>query len=196
MDNVYEVNGEISRRLVWAPLRVISILSGFSLLRGLASLILRYCLVFRRKAVVTMEKRALVLSEEWWILGKRIRTTTFQAPLDDMRAVRFENRQHYLYLLVGFGALAVGTWLGIKWFVDGLRASYPNLALLGAGVVFAGVLIDVLLYLFVPTGPGKKIIILSMGPWTLRLGGVDVDAAHRFLEEARRNWQAGSVGDR
>lgn len=196
MSNEYVVNGEISRRLAWAPFRIISILSGFFLIRGLFSLVWRFCLAFRRKAQVTFKEGSLILSEEWWIFGKIIRFATLEAPITDIGAVRFENRQRYLYLLVGFGALAIGTWIGIQWFVDGMRAGYPNLALVGALVVFVGVAIDVALYLFVPGGLGKKVLILSMGPWMIRLTGVDDQLAGRFLEDARRFWQEASVKGR
>lgn len=193
MDNENKLTGEISRRLLWAPFRALTILSGLVFLRGIFVLIVRFCLFFRRKAVLSAQKGFIILDEEWWFLGQKIRTSSTEFPLHDIAAVRYENRQRYLYLLVGFGSLAVGTWLGIHWFVDGLRAGYPNLALVGAGVILAGVAIDVVLYLFYPKGQGKKVVTLAMGPWAFRLSGVDPKAASQFLENIENHWRHGAV---
>jgi hypothetical protein len=188
MTNEMEISGELTRRLSWAPLRVLAILTGFVLLRGLLILCARFCLAFRKRASLTLKDSSLVLKVGWSILGREFRQTTTQAPIGDLGAVQLENRQKYLYLLVGFGCLALGTWLGIQWFVDGLRAGYPYLALVGAGIVAAGILMDLGLYVLVPQGSGRSRIVLAMGPWKVRLIGVDETAATRFLDAVRRQW--------
>ncbi len=179
------VRGELARRLSWAPIRVLSIVTGIFLVRGIVSLILRYCLALKRMVTVDVQGSSVLLDVEWSILGRRFRRVRTEAPIGDVPAMRLENRQHYLYLLVGFGALAIGAWIGIQWFVDGLRAGYPHLALVGAGVVVLGVLIDLGLYLFVPSGPGRSRLVMPMGPWKMRVTGVDPDAAEQFFKAVR-----------
>ncbi len=183
------VRGELARRLSYVPFRVLSILTGFFLLRGLVSLVLRYGFVLRRYVTITVEGSSLVLDTEWLILGKPFRQTRTIAPIP--HAVRLENRQRYIHLLIGFGALAVGTWLGIQWFVDGLRAGYPYLALVGAIVICLGIGVDLFLYMLVPAGKGRSRLVLAMGPWTMRVCGVEHGAAQRFLDRVGESWKTG-----
>ncbi|MCP4604279.1 MAG: hypothetical protein GY847_27790 [Proteobacteria bacterium] len=185
LDQAYSesaVQGELAQRLSWAPIRVLSIVTGVFLVRGIISLILRYCLALKRRVTVDVQGSFLLLDVEWSILGKCFRRVRTEAPIGDVPAMQLENRQRYLYLLVGSGALAIGAWLGIQWFVDGLRAGYPYLALLGAGVVVLGVLIDLGLYLFVPSGPGRSRLVLAMGPWKMRVTGIEPGAAEQFFK--------------
>ena len=148
--------------------------------------------MFRRRARVLTEGGTIVLEEEWSVFGKVFRRTKTVAPMRDVAAVRFEDRRRYIHLLVGFGFLAVGVWLGVQWLVDGLRAGYPFLATVGAAVVLAGVLLDAALYLWVPEGEGKSRLILSMGSWRVRVAGVERVAAERLLEEVRGGWRRDS----
>jgi hypothetical protein len=186
---IVAVRGELARRLSYVPFRVLSIVTGFFLLRGLVSLVVRYFFVLRRYVTITIEGPSLVLDTEWSILGKRFRQIRTIAPIPQVQAVRFENRQRYIYLLIGFGALAVGTWLGIQWFVDGLRAGYPYLALVGAVVVGLGIAVDLFLYILVPAGKGRNLLVLAMGPWTMRVCGVEYGAARRFLDRVGESWK-------
>ena len=93
----------------------------------------------------------------------------------------------------GFGCLAVGTWVGIQWFVDGLRAGFPKLALLGAGIVAAGIVLDYVSYTFVPEGKGRNHVIVSLGSWRVRLSGVEREAAERFTQALREGWSSASA---
>jgi hypothetical protein len=184
-----EITGQLVRRLAWAPVRVLMVITGLILIRGLIALVVRYLLVLRRRATATVDRGTLTLDVEWSLFGRRIRSTRTSAPIRDLETVRFENRRLYVHLLIGFGCLVVGIWLGIQWLVDGLRAGYPYLALIGAGVVAAGVVIDLVLYLVVPETKGRNRVILAMGPWKLTLAGVDARDGERFIEAARSSWR-------
>jgi hypothetical protein len=180
------VQGQVTRRLGFAPLRILAVITGVALIRGVLTLAGRYLLGLRSTATARLEGRALVLDVRWTILGRTVRESTTVAPLTDLGAVRLENRRRYVHLLVGFGCLAVGTWVGIQWLVDGLRAGFPYLALLGAGVVAAGVALDLVAYLVVPGGAGRDHLQLALGPWRVRLSGVDPAAARGLLEALQR----------
>jgi hypothetical protein len=183
------VTGEFSRRSASAPVRALLIVTGILLITELFSLFGRYCLTLRRHVRLTAEGASLVLDTEWSILGKRFGRARTIAPMREISAIRLENRTRYLYMLVGLGALAVGAWVGIQWFIDGLRAGFPYLALVGAGVVAAGVLIDLGLYLLVPGGKGRSRLFLAIGPWTIRIRGVEYSEAERLVEAVRHSWQ-------
>ena len=181
--------GEVSRMPSWGPVRVLLIVSGLILIRNALTLLARYCLGLRGQATASINDGAIALTVEWTLLGRRFRRSKTAAPLRDLRAVRFENRQRYLYLLVGFGALVVGTLVGIQWFLDGLRAGYPYLVLVGAAIVAAGIIVDLTVYIFIPKGSGQSHLVLALGPWIVRLVGVDTTRAEVFLNAIHAGWK-------
>jgi hypothetical protein len=183
------LTGELQRRSAAAWIRAFSVLTGFILLRGLLVLIARYCMGLRRTATVSLSAGVLTVREEWFLFGRQFRTATTASPVTDMRSVRLENRRRYLYLLVGFGGLSLGVWVGVQFIVDGLNAGYPFLALIGAAVVAAGVILDALLYLFVPSKNGRSRIYLQLGRWNLLITGVDGQAAERLVATATAAWR-------
>lgn len=183
------LKGEISRRVLWWPARAVLVMTGLVLVHGLLELFARYCVGFRRRATASIRDSALTLTEEWSVLGRPIRRARTTAPVKSVEALRFEKRQRYLYLLLGLGCLMVGTLIGMQLFVDGLRAGYPYLTLLGAGLVAAGVALDLALYLFVPKGYGRNHVLLQLGRYNIRLAGVDSEEAERFGAAVHRIWQ-------
>ena len=183
------LKGEISRMPVWAPIRVLMTVTGLILVQNLLKLMARYLLAIKGQATATVRGANLTLTAEWSVMGRRIRRVKTTAPIRRLDAVRFENRQRYLHLLVAFGCLVVGTLVGMQWFLDGLRAGYPYLVLVGAAIVAAGIALDLVLYLLIPAGRGRSHLVLSLGPWTTRLIGVDTANAERFLEQVESGWR-------
>ena len=100
-----------------------------------------------------------------------------------------EDRMRYLYLLVGFGFLCTGIWVGIQFLVDGLNAGYPFLTLIGAGIVLAGVGIDLGLHLFFPRGNGRQRMTLQLGKWQIRLCGLNAADVERFVAAVATQWK-------
>ncbi len=182
------VSGHLARRLYAAPWRILAIVSGFALVRGIIGLVGRFLLGYRRKATAKVMGKTLMIDEEWRIFGRNIRKASTVSQLKDIGAVRFENRKRYIYLLIGFGFMSIGAWFGIQYLLDSFRAGFAQLALVGAGIVTAGVLIDLALYLFVPEGKGTNRLIMAVGPWQVRLAGVDSDEAENFVEVVRSSF--------
>jgi hypothetical protein len=177
------LQGYVSKRLSSPPVRVLSVLTGFSLVKGILYLVGRYLLAFRKKAQLSIkDNKIIILSVEWSIMGKIFKTSEITAPVTDTTGVQLENRKRYIHIVVGFGFLAIGVWVGIQWLVDGLRAGYPLLALIGAAVVAAGIAIDLILYLLIPQGEGKSRMTLAIGPWFIRLTGIKSEKASRFID--------------
>ena len=48
------IDGHLARRLSWAPVRVVAIITGFAFIRGVLALIGRFLLMLRRRATVTV----------------------------------------------------------------------------------------------------------------------------------------------
>ena len=186
------IDGHLARRLSWAPIRVVAIITGFALVRGVLALIGRFLLMLRRRVTATVSGGSLILDVKWSIMGKVFRETRTVSPIGSLEAARFENRKRYVHLLIGFGCLAIGVWVGVQYLVDGLRSGYPLLALVGAGIVAAGVIVDLALYLWVPEGDGRNRVVLVMGPWRIRVCGVVRKDGERFVESAREGWRNSS----
>jgi len=191
-NKIPSITGHLSRQLTFAPVRILAIVTGLSLIRGILTLAGRFLLALRRKVTALIEGDSIVLKIEWSIMGKPFRKTKTIAPLSSVTAARFEDRRRYLHLLIGFGCLAVGAWVGIQWLIDGLRAGFPFLALLGAGVVAAGITIDLLLYIVIPEGQGRSRVIFAVGPWHVRIIGVDASEGELFLEALQSTWKTAS----
>jgi hypothetical protein len=102
-----------------------------------------------------------------------------------VRGVGREQRAAFVHLAVGAAFLTTGLLAGIHWLLDGLRAGYPNLALLGAGIILAGLGLDLLLFLLVPGGNGPRAILLETDSRHFRLEGVDIPASDRFIASVR-----------
>lgn len=189
MDEPVTLEGEISRMPAWGPVRVLLTVTGLLLIRSVLVLLARYLLALRGRATASVQGNTITLTSEWSLFGRRIRRSRTTAPLGRVTAVRFENRQRYLHLLVGFGALVVGTLVGMQWFLDGLRAGYPYLVLAGAGIIAAGVVIDLCIFLLIPKGQGRTHVVLVLGPWITRLVGVDTGSAQQFLQRVASDWR-------
>ena len=183
------LTGEVSRVPTWGPIRILLIVSGLILIRDLLSLLARYCLGLRGRASASVRGETIAVTVEWSIFGRRFRRSRTESPVQRLTAVRFENRQRYLHLLVGFGALTVGTLVGMQWFLDGLRAGYPYLVLVGAAIVAAGVVVDMAVYVFVPKGVGRSHLVLALGPWIIRLVGGDPTQAEAFWGAVHAGWK-------
>jgi hypothetical protein len=183
------ISGLLVRRRAWMPLRILAVITGLALVRGLLVLAGRYLLALRRTAVARVEGDTISIEEAWTICQKRFRRARTVSPVFDVDAARFERRWRHVHLVIGFGCLTVGTWLGIQWLVDGLRSGYPYLALVGAAVVAAGVAVDLLVYLVVPEGRGRSRVTLAIGPWRVLIAGVDPEAGERFVEALRKSWR-------
>ena len=61
--------------------------------------------------------------------------------------------------------------------------------LTGAAAVAVGIAVDLMLYLFVPAGGGRSRLVLPLGPWTMRICGVEYAAAKRFLARLGDTWK-------
>lgn len=183
------LTGEVARMPSFGPVRVLLIATGLILIRNLLRLLARYCIGLRGRATAAVHTHILTLTVEWFLFGRRIRRSKTVTPISRLTAVRFENRQRYLYILVGAGALVTGILVGMQWFLDGLRAGYPYLVLVGAAVIAAGVIIDVVMFLFVPKGEGRSHLVLGLGPWIVRVVGVDTSRATDFITAVKEAWK-------
>jgi hypothetical protein len=85
-------------------------------------------------------------------------------------------------MYAGLLALAVGSYVGVEAFVDGVRAASPSLLAAGLGFVVAGIALD---FGFSSLGPGARgrcrLLLVPRDGAKLCVGGVDPSIADAML---------------
>ncbi len=139
--------GDLSPRprhpLTIALLAITGILFVLRAGRGLGRLILRR----RAPTSVWISERGLELFSRYEMLGRVLLERRMLVPIEDIRTVEREVRFPRFGLYGGLLALALGTLLGTRLFIDGLRVaglSFP-LIVIGLVCVTLGILLDMLL---------------------------------------------------
>ncbi|MBN2342106.1 MAG: hypothetical protein JXX29_11075 [Deltaproteobacteria bacterium] len=176
------LSGQLARRRTWTPLKLLGTVTGISLLTGLFSIISRYIFTLRADATAELIDRQLVVQVRYRMFGKEIRHARTVTPAQNIRGVRLEKQYRYIHFIVGFGFLMVGLFAGVHWLLDGIGAGYPYLALVGAGIICAGVVIDLLLYFFIPDSKGTHSVVLATDGWQFRFIGVTQQDADTFTQ--------------
>ena len=184
------VSGHLTRAPQNRVLRAVLTVTGLLLVQSAAILFARYILGLKAAADATLDGDLLRIETRYQFWGKPIRTVSTSAPLTGLSAVRLENRTRYLYLTVGFAALAAGVLLGMQWFLDGLHAGYPYLTAAGALVIVAGAAADAFLYFFIPPGAGRSRLLFVTGPWIHCIRGADPERVAAFVTAVELTWKA------
>jgi hypothetical protein len=102
----------------------------------------RLLLGYRRPTEVVVERTGVRVRTKVELLGKTLRDREIVLPREGLLAAEREVRYPRLPLYAGLLSLALGTYFGMALFVDGVRATSPDL--LGLGVLFmaAGLAVD------------------------------------------------------
>jgi len=139
-----ELEGELLGRRRGLLPTVFLALTGLLFLKAVAVLFGRYVLAYRTPVALSLGEERLELEVKPRILGKPLRSLRAVVPFEQLAEVTREVRFGRLGMISGLLALVLGTYLGMRLFVDGLRApglSLPHLGL-GVGVVVLGLLLD------------------------------------------------------
>ncbi len=189
------VTGRIGPRPVGRFRRILSLCTGYALIRTIVSAAGRYLLGFRRSMEISLAPRGLLCRRRVELLGKTIREGEEVVPFAGLASVERESRYPYLYLLVGVGGLALGAIWGVLRIFDGIRGAYAPLALIGLAAIALGVGFDLGLATFWPARRGRVSLTFLRAPkrWT-RLVDVDAEAARRFVAAMHERLGRGPVG--
>jgi hypothetical protein len=138
----------IRGRLLKAPrgpfLTALSAFTGWMLLQHLISYVSRYVLGYRAQAELSVSERGIEIREQISMLGRKLRERTRLISLQTVRSLSREVRYARAGMYAGLAALALGSFIGMRLFVDGLRApgfSGPTM-LLGLFIVLVGLGFD------------------------------------------------------
>lgn len=109
---------------------------------SVARLVGRFALSYRRPAEVLITPSGVKVSAKTLLLGRTLREEEFHITHASLRRATREVRYPRAGLYAGLFALAVGSYLGLSLFVDGVRAASPSLLLTGLLFVAAGIGLD------------------------------------------------------
>jgi hypothetical protein len=171
----------------------ISAFTGWLLVRQVWSWMVRIVFAYRTFAEIRLTEKGLEVREHKSLLGRQFREKTSLIALRNVRHLTREIRYARSGTYAGLAALAMGSFLGMRLFVDGLRVPgmSGSLLWLGLAVVVGGLSLDFLLvnWLDAKRGQCRFVIIADRGPG-LCLTGVEsarVDAVLSALAEKLRN---------
>jgi hypothetical protein len=144
----------------------------------------RLALAYRRPAEIRFAGDSVHVHSRTLILGRTVRENDFvlakQGLARAVREVRYARAAFY----AGLFALAVGSLLGVRTFVDGVRSASPSLLFYGLVVVAIGIALDFALGSF---GRGTKgtcrVLFVGRDGSSVCVKGVDAEVADAALAQ-------------
>jgi hypothetical protein len=150
-----------------------------------ASAVARVVLRFRRPAEVTLTDTGIVVKTRTEMLGRVLREREHVVPSSGLVRVAREVRFPSLAFYTGLLALAVGSYVGVRAFVDGVRSASPSLLLVGIAIVAAGITADFALRSLIPTARGRcRVLFVPTAGHALAIAEVDSSHASDILGRA------------
>lgn len=155
------LEGELTEG-VRSPLRttllaVSGLLFAISVLRILGAL----ALVYRRPAEVLVTKSGVRVRAKTMLLGRMLRETDTHIATPALVRASREVRYPRMGLYAGLFALAIGSYVGLSTFVDGVRAASPSMLLAGLVIVALGIALDFALGAVRSGAKGKCLVLFE-----------------------------------
>ncbi len=161
-------------------------LTGWLLVSHFWRLLARFALQYRRPVHLRLTTNGVVVKSTTKLLGRVLRETEVVIPIEGLaratREVRFPRAAMYAGLL----ALAIGSYFGVSWFVDGVRASSFSLVATGVVMMALGVALEFLLLSLSPGRAGKcRLVLVPRRGAVLCISGIDIAQADAVLRALR-----------
>lgn len=172
----FHLEGEAANAPRGPVLTAIYAVTGILFAIHVVRFVARVVLAYRRPAELSLSRDGLRLRSRTQVLGRTLRQqdqVILRAGLSRIsREVRYPSAAFYAGLL----ALAVGSLIGVRALVDGVRAASPSLLILGLVIVALGIAADFVLGSLVPGARGRcRVIFVPRVGAALAM--TDVDAA-------------------
>lgn len=171
------------------PLAVLLLgVSGISLVRHSVRIIGRLAFGYRSPAQLELSPDGgLRLKWHSEMLGRTLRRGDVLVPRAGLASASRDVRYPSVALYTGLVALAVGTYLGVWAFVDGVRAGSPSLLGTGVAVVALGLVLDFAFSSLIPGARHRcRLVVTPRAGRTFCVGELDLDAADSLLEHLAR----------
>ncbi|HEY4013665.1 MAG TPA: hypothetical protein VGM06_10020 [Polyangiaceae bacterium] len=161
-------------------------LSGVLLAMHAARLFGRFALAYKRPAEIalTQDGGDPALRVRWRVemLGRTLRDRSVMIPRAGLLRAAREVRYPRPALHAGLLSLAIGSYLGLSTFVDGVRGASPSLLASGVGIVALGLALDFLLSTLWPGVRGRcRVVFVPRGGAPLCVGNITADRADAVL---------------
>lgn len=142
-----ELSGDLGPRPRSAAVVALLALSTLLFFSRFAQLIGKLTLGYRKPAKVVLSERGLELTTRLELLGRVLKERAYVIPFHEIRQVLREVRYPRLGLYAGIASLSLGTIVGTRVFVDGLRVTGMSFPMMGWGalLVMIGLGLDLLL---------------------------------------------------
>jgi hypothetical protein len=181
-DASFELRGEIEPAPRHAVATVALAMTGLLFVMAVVRLIGRYALAYRRPAEATLTSGSLHVRSRTIILGRMVRERDVviarQGLTRAVREVRYARAGFY----AGLFSLALGSLIGVRTFVDGVRAASPSLLFYGLLIVALGIGLDFVLGSLGAVRKGKcRVVFVGKDRVSVCVGDVDADRADRAL---------------
>lgn len=160
-------------------------LSGILFVVHVARLVGRLALAYQRPAEVVVSKSGVRVRSRTLMLGRTLRETEHVIPRDALVRVTREVRYPRAAFYAGLLALALGSYIGVRAFADGVRAASPSLLVSGLLVIAFGIGLDFVLGSLLPGARGRSRLafVPKSGP-VIAVGEVDAKRADDVLANA------------
>jgi hypothetical protein len=157
--------------------------TGLLFLAHAARLVGRWVLAYRRPAEITLsEDGGVRVQWKTQLLGRTLRDRAVVVPRTGLARATRDVRYPSIALYAGLLALAVGSWVGVAAFVDGVRAASPSLLAWGLAIVALGLAIDFALSSLAPGARGRcRLLVVPKDGSRLCIGDVDTARADAVL---------------
>ncbi len=148
----------------------------------------RLALGYRRPAAVSLtDEGGVRVKTHTELLGRTLRDRDVLVPRAALLRATRDVRYPSLAMYAGLLALAVGSYLGVATFVDGVRAASPSLLATGLAVVALGLGLDFVLTSVAPGQRGRcRVLFVSRDGTRLCVGDVDAGRADVLLARLAR----------
>ncbi len=157
--------------------------TGLLLAVQVARLFGQLALAYKRPAeVLLLEDGGVRIKWRVELLGRTLRDRDVLVPRTGLARAAREVRFRGVALYAGLLALAVGSYVGVSAFVDGVRAASPALLAAGLLIVSIGLAVDFALSCALPGARGRcRILFVPRNGATLCIGGLDLARADALL---------------
>lgn len=182
------VEGELSRAPRGLLATVFMALTGLLLLVQGIRLLARVALAYRRPTVLSLgEDGAVRVKSRTELLGRTLRDREVFVPRTALLRATRDVRYPSLPMYAGLLALAVGSYVGVAAFVDGVRAASPSLLAMGLAVVALGLGLDFALTSVDSGVRGRcRVLLVSRDGIRLCVEAVDPKRADALLARLAR----------
>jgi hypothetical protein len=157
-------------------------LVGWLLVSHVARLVGRFALQYRRPAEVRVTRQGIQVRSTTQMLGKVLRESETLIPLDGLVRATREVRFPRLGTYAGLVTLAIGSYVGVSWFIDGIRSGSFSLATVGLLIILGGVALDFALVSLLPGRKGRcRVVFVPRKGAVTCVGWVDAAKADVLL---------------